>query len=72
MLGASATGAAYVAERHDEAEPISELLHDLYEDMASFDDENPPASAHERRRTEVSLCLEMLIRPGYETRMSRS
>jgi len=59
--------AKYVAERHEEAEPVSEVLHDLHEDLTAFDDEDPPASARERRRAEASLCLEELIRADYET-----
>ena len=59
--------AKYVAERHEEAEPISEILHDLHEDLTAFDEENPPASARERRRAQASLCMEELIRPEYET-----
>jgi len=59
--------AKYVAERHEEAEPVSEVLHDLHEDLTAFDEEDPPASARERRRAQASLCLEELIRADYET-----
>ncbi len=58
--------AKYVAERHEEAEPISEVLHDLHEDLTAFDVEDPPASARERRRAQASLCLEELIKADYE------
>jgi len=58
--------AEYVAERHEEAEPISEVLHDLHEDLNEFDEEDPPASARERRRAQASLCLEELTRANYE------
>lgn len=59
--------AKYIAERHEEAEPISEVLHDLHEDLTAFADREPPASARERRRAQASLCLEELIRGEYET-----
>jgi transposase len=59
--------AKYVAERHEEAEPISEVLHDLHEDLTAFDEEDPPALARERRRAQASLCLEELVRADYET-----
>ena len=58
--------AKYVAERHEEAEPISEVLHDLHDDLTAFDEEDPPASARERRRAQASLCLEELIKADYE------
>src|SRR5699024_55817 len=58
--------AKYVAERHEEAEPISEVLHDLHDDLTTFDEEDPPASARGRRRAQASLCLEELIRADYE------
>ena len=59
--------AKYVAERYEEAESISAVLHDLHEDSIAFDDEDLPASACERRRAQASLCLEELIRADYET-----
>ena len=59
--------AKYVAERHEKADPISTVLHDLHEDLTAFDEENPPASARERRRAQASLCMEELIRADYET-----
>ena len=58
--------AKYVAERHEEAESVSEVLHDLHDDLTTFDEEDPPASARERRRAQASLCLEELIRADYE------
>nr|WP_224830411.1 IS66 family transposase [Saliphagus infecundisoli] len=59
--------AKYVAERHEEAEVISEILHDLHEDLTAFDERDPPASARERRRAQASLCLEELVRADYES-----
>jgi hypothetical protein len=58
--------AKYVAEQYEEAEPISEVLHDLHDDLTAFDEEDPPASARERRRAQASLCLEELVRAEYE------
>ena len=57
----------YVAERHKEAEPISEVLHDLHGDLTAFDEEDLPACARFRSRAQASLCLEELIRADYET-----
>ena len=59
--------AKYLAKRHEEAEAISEVLHDLHDDLTAFDEEDPPASVRERRRAQASLCLEELIRPEYES-----
>ena len=59
--------AKYLAERHEEAKAISEVLHDLHDDLTAFDEEDPPASARKRRRAQASLCLEELIRLDYET-----
>ena len=59
--------AKYVAERHEKAEAISEILHDLHEDLNKFDEKEPPASARERRRAQASLCLEELVRADYES-----
>jgi hypothetical protein len=58
--------ARYVAERHEEAGTISEVLHDLHDDLTAFDDEDPTASARERRRAQAALCLEELMRADYE------
>ena len=45
--------AKYIAERHEEAEPVSEVLHDLHDDLTAFDEEDPPASGGGRRPRSV-------------------
>jgi transposase len=58
--------AEFVAERYEEAEKLSEVLHDLHEELTAFDKEDPSASAREEKRAEASLCLEELIRADYK------
>jgi transposase len=60
--------AEYVAERHEEAERLSAELHALHDDLTTFVEEDPSASAREQKRAEASLHLEGLIRENYETR----
>jgi len=60
--------AEFVAERHDEAEHLSEELHDLHDDLTAFDESNPSASAREDKRAEAMLHLEGLIREDYDAR----
>ena len=55
----------FVAERHEEAERLSEELHDLHDDLTAFDESDPSASAREDKRAEASLHLEGLIREDY-------
>ena len=60
--------AKYVAERHEEAERLSEELHALHDDLTTFVEGDPSASAREQKRAEASLHLEGLIREDYEVR----
>ncbi|WP_182013822.1 IS66-like element ISHwa11 family transposase [Haloquadratum walsbyi] len=60
--------AEYVAERYEEAERLSEELHALHDDLTTFVEGEPSASAREQRRAEASLHLEGLIREDYEVR----
>jgi len=60
--------AEYVAERYEEAERISADLHALNDDLTTFVEEEPSASAREQKRAEASFHLEGLIRPDYEAR----
>jgi transposase len=60
--------AEFVAERHDEAEQLSEKLHELHDDLTAFDESNPSASAREDKRAEAMLHLEGLIREDYDAR----
>lgn len=57
--------AEFVAERHEEAEELSEELHKLHDDLTEFDDGDPSASAREEMRAEAMLHLEDLIREDY-------
>ena len=58
--------AEYVAERYEEAERLSEELHALHDDLTTFVEGDPSASAREQKRAEASLHLEGLVREGYE------
>ena len=60
--------AEYVAERYEEAERLSEELHALHDDLTTFVEGDPSASAREQKRSEASLHLEGLIREDYEVR----
>ena len=60
--------AEYVAERYEEAERLSEELHALHDDLTTFVEGDPSASAREQKRAEASLHLEGLIREDYEVR----
>jgi len=60
--------AEYVAERYEEAERLSEELHALHDDLTTFVEGEPSASAREQKRAEASLHLEELIREDYEVR----
>ena len=60
--------AEYVAERYEEAERLSEELHALHDDLTTFVEGEPSASAREQKRAEASLHLEGLIREDYEVR----
>ncbi len=67
MLGASFERCEVRAERHNEAERLSEELHGLHDYLTSFDEGNPSASDREQKRAEASLHLEGLIRKDYQT-----
>ncbi|WP_082222586.1 IS66 family transposase, partial [Halorubrum halophilum] len=60
--------AEYVAERHEKAERLSGELHALHDDLTTFVEGDPSASAREQKRAEASLHLEGLIREDYEAR----
>jgi len=60
--------AEYVAERYEEAERLSEELHALHDDLTTFVEGEPSASARDQKRAEASLHLEGLIREDYEVR----
>ena len=60
--------AEYVAERYEEAERLSEELRALHDDLTTFVEGDPSASAREQKRAEASLHLEGRIREDYEAR----
>jgi len=58
----------YVVERYEEAERLSEELHASHDNLTTFVEGEPSASAREQKRAEVSLHLEGLIREDYQAR----
>jgi transposase len=58
--------AEFVADRHEEAEYLSEELHALHEELTEFDEGDPSASAREDKRAEAMLHLEGLTREEYD------
>lgn len=57
--------ARFVAARYEEAEPGSEELHDLYDELTAFDEKDPSASAREQKRAEATLRLQAVINEEY-------
>ncbi len=57
--------AEFVAERHEEAEQLSEELYALHDDLTKFEERNSSASAREDKRAEPMLHLEGLIGEDY-------
>lgn len=58
--------AEFLAERYREAKPLSDELHGLHDELTSFDERDPSASAREEKRADALLHLEGLIRQEYE------
>jgi len=63
--------AEYVAERFEEAERLFAELH-VHDNLTTFVEGKPSASAREQKRVKASLHLEGLIREDYESRGLRS
>jgi transposase len=59
--------AEFLAERYREAKPLCDELHELHDDLTTFDEENPSASAREQKRADAMLHLEGLTRQEYES-----
>ena len=57
--------AEFVADRYDEAQQLCEELHDLHDDLTTFTDGDPSASARQNKRAEAMLHLEGLTRQEY-------
>ncbi len=57
--------AEFVADRYDEAQQLCEELHELHDDLTTFTDRDPSASARRDKRAEAMLHLEGLTRKKY-------
>ena len=57
--------AEFVADRYDEAQQLCEELHELHDDLTTFTDGDPSASARQDKRAEAMLHLEGLTRQEY-------
>jgi len=57
--------AEFVADRYDEAQQLCEELHELHDDLTTFTEGDPSASARQEKRAEAMLHLEGLIRQKY-------
>jgi len=58
--------AEFLAERYREAKPLCDELHELHDELTSFDEKNPSESAREQKREDATLHLEGLIRQDYQ------
>jgi transposase len=58
--------AEFLAERYREAQPLCEELHELHDELTTFDEGEPSASAREQKRADAMLHLEGLIGREYE------
>ena len=58
--------AEFLAKRYREAKPLSDELHELHDELTTFDEEDPSASAREQKRADAMLHLEGLTRQEYE------
>ena len=57
--------AEFVADRYDEAQQLCEELHELHDDLTTFTERDPSASARQEKRAEAMLHLEGLTRQEY-------
>ena len=57
--------AEFVAERNEEAQQLCEELHELHDDLTTFTEREPSASARKEKRAEAMLHLEGLTRQEY-------
>ena len=57
--------AEFVAERNEEAQQLCEELHELHDDLTTFTEREPSASARKEKRVEAMLHLEGLTRQEY-------
>ncbi len=58
--------AEFLAKRYREAKPLSDELHELHDELTTFDEGDPSASAREQKRADAMLHLEGLTRQEYE------
>ncbi|KXA95364.1 hypothetical protein AKJ65_01940 [candidate division MSBL1 archaeon SCGC-AAA259E19] len=54
------------ADKIEEAEPISEKLHEIFENLTEFAGKDPPPDEREERREKAEKELEKLLDQGYE------
>jgi len=57
--------AEFLAERYREAQRFCEELHELHDELTTFDEGDPSVSAREQKRADAMLNLEGLIRQEY-------
>jgi len=55
----------FVADRYNEAQQLCEELHELHDDLTTFTEVDPSASARQEKRAEAMLTLEGLNRQEY-------
>ncbi|KXB08441.1 transposase [candidate division MSBL1 archaeon SCGC-AAA382M17] len=55
-----------LADKCEEAEPISEKIHEIYENLTGFVGKDPPPKEREKRRKKAEKELEKLLNKSYE------
>ncbi len=55
-----------LADKGEEAEPISEKIHEIYENLTGFVGKDPPPKEREKRREKAEKELEKLLNKSYE------
>ncbi|KXB08106.1 hypothetical protein AKJ55_01450 [candidate division MSBL1 archaeon SCGC-AAA382M17] len=55
-----------LADKCEEAEPISEKIHEIYENLTGFVGKDPPPKEREKRREKAEKELEKLLKKSYE------
>jgi transposase len=58
--------AEFLAKRYREAKPLSDELHELHDELTTFDEGDPSASSRKQKREDAMLHLEGLTRQEYE------
>ncbi|KXB06989.1 hypothetical protein AKJ52_01210 [candidate division MSBL1 archaeon SCGC-AAA382C18] len=55
-----------LADKREEAEPVNEKIHEIYEELTSFIGKDPPPDEREERREKAKKELEKLLNQDYE------